>query len=100
MVKVACKVFWLALSLLIATGQLAAADAVIHGVVTDDVGKPVRGALVKAAAGVKIIARYSQNDGRYEIKVPSGTYDVAIEAFGFAAKRQEANYEKTLYQLG
>jgi virginiamycin B lyase len=95
MVKVARKIFWLALLLMIATGQLVAADAVLHGVVTDDAGKPVRGAMVKAASGIKIIARYSQNDGRYEIKVPSGTYDVAVEAFGFAAKRQSVDTSKS-----
>lgn len=66
----------------------AAADAVIHGVVTDSAGKPVRGAIVKATAGGVSISRYSQNDGRYEITVPAGSYDVSVEAYGFGPKKQ------------
>ena len=66
----------------------SAADAVIHGVVTDSAGKPVRGAIVKATAGGVSISRYSQNDGRYEIAVPAGSYDISVEAYGFGPKRQ------------
>ena len=66
----------------------AAADAVIHGVVTDNAGKPIRGAIVKATAGGVSISRYSQNDGRYEITVPSGSYDVSVDAYGFGPKKQ------------
>jgi len=67
---------------------LGAADAVVHGVVTDAAGKPVRGAIVKATAGNLSISAYSQNDGRYEISVPAGTYDISVDAFGFGPKRQ------------
>jgi len=42
---------------------LFAADAVIHGVVKDSAGKPVRGAIVKAVAGNLSVSAYSQNDG-------------------------------------
>src|SRR5712672_3216794 len=67
---------------------LAAPDAVIQGTVTDASGKPVRGAIVKATLGTKSIIRYSQNDGRYEIAVPAGNYDVTADAWGFAPKKQ------------
>ena len=67
---------------------LSAADAVIHGVVKDGAGKPVRGAIVKAAAGNLSISAYSQNDGRYEITVPAGSVDVSADAYGFGPKRQ------------
>src|SRR6266478_6673537 len=67
---------------------LFAADAVIHGVVKDSAGKPVRGAIVKATAGNLSISGYSQNDGRYEISVPAGTYDISVDAYGFGPKRQ------------
>jgi len=60
---------------------LAAADAVVHGVVTDAAGKPVRGAIIKATAGNLSISGYSQNDGRYEISVPAGTYDISADAY-------------------
>src|ERR1700704_3004254 len=67
---------------------LFAADAVIHGVVTDSAGKPVRGAIVKAAAGSLSVSAYSQNDGRYEISVPGVSVDVSADAYGFGPKRQ------------
>ncbi len=66
----------------------ASDDAVIRGVVTDNNGKPIRGALVKATAGYKSITRYSQKDGRYEITLPAGKYAVSVEAYLFGAKRQ------------
>ena len=70
-------------------GTLAAADATIHGVVTDAAGKPVRGAVVKATAGNLSVSGYSQNDGRYEISVPAGTYSVTADAFGFTSKSED-----------
>jgi virginiamycin B lyase len=80
--------FILAICSLFCLGStLAAADAVIRGVVTDAAGKPVRGAIIKATAGSLSISGYSQNDGRYEISVPPGTYDVSVDAYGFGPKR-------------
>ncbi len=73
---------------------LFAADAVIKGVVTDNAGKPVRGAIVKAIAGYKTVTRFSQNDGRYEITVPAGSYDLMVDAYGFAVKRQSIDTTK------
>ena len=70
------------------TATLAAADAVVHGVVSDAAGKPVRAAIVKATAGNLSISGYSQNDGRYEFSVPAGTYDISADAYGFGPKRQ------------
>lgn len=67
---------------------LADSDAVIRGIVTDNAGKPIRGALVKATAGYKSITRYSQKDGRYEITVPAGNYTVTAEAYLFGSRRQ------------
>jgi hypothetical protein len=61
---------------------------VVHGVVSDAAGKPVRGAIVKATAGNLSISGYSQNDGRYEFSVPAGTYDISADAYGFGPKRQ------------
>lgn len=77
----------------------AASDITIRGVVTDNAGKPIRGAIVKASAGILTVSRYSQNDGRYEISVPAGTYDVTAEAFGFAGKKQAAQSGETNFQL-
>src|SRR4029077_338667 len=68
--------------------QLAASDTKIHGVVKDNAGKPVRGALVKASVGTESISRFTQKDGRYEITVPARSSDVTVDAYGFAEKRQ------------
>src|SRR5260370_35969271 len=88
-VATGCAVMFLATT-------LSAADAVIHGVVTDSAGKPVRGAIVKAAAGNLSVSAYSQNDGRYEITVPAGSVDVSADAFGFGPKRQPIDASKPL----
>jgi len=78
---------------------VAASDIVIRGIVTDSTGKPIRGAIVKASAGILTVSRYSQNDGRYEISVPAGTYDVTAESFGFGGKKQPAQTGETNFQL-
>jgi hypothetical protein len=82
------RLLWALLTLISATGQVSASDAEIHGVVTDNAGKPVRGALVKAHAGDRSVSRFTQKDGRYEITIPDGNYDVTVDAYGFAPKRQ------------
>jgi virginiamycin B lyase len=74
-------------SVLCLAATVAAADAVVHGVVTDAAGKPVRGAIVKATAGNLTVSAYSQNDGRYELSAPAGTYEITADAFGFGPKR-------------
>src|ERR1700690_3578471 len=60
-------ILWAFIAALSFSASVAASDAVIRGVVTDNDGKPVRGALVKAQSGYKIVTRFSQKDGRYEI---------------------------------
>src|SRR6202040_374605 len=82
------RLLWAVLAVIFVTGQLSASEAEIHGVVTDNAGKPVRGALVKATTSDKSVSRFTQKDGRYEITVPAGSYDVTVDAYGFAPKRQ------------
>jgi virginiamycin B lyase len=88
MQALARRTLWSILAVICATATLSAADVEIHGVVTTKTGKPVRGALVKAIAGDKSVSRFTQQDGRYEITVPAGSYDVTVDAYGFAGKRQ------------
>jgi streptogramin lyase len=66
--------------------SMFAANVTIHGVVTDTAGKPVRGAIVKATLGPKSISRFTQQDGRYEIPVAAGTYEMAVDAYGYGVK--------------
>jgi virginiamycin B lyase len=64
-------------------------------VVTDDSGKPIRGAVISAKSGIKTISRFSQNDGKYEIAVAeAGAYEVTVEAYGFAVKRASVDTGK------
>jgi streptogramin lyase len=72
------------------TWAMAASGAEIHGVVTDNAGKPVRGAMVKATLGEKSVTRFTQADGRYEIALPPGSYDLTVDAYGFNSKRQKS----------
>ncbi len=82
---------------------VAAGEALISGVVTDSAGKPVRGAIVKAALGTKAIARYTDGTGNYQITgLESGQYQVTVDAFGFAIAKQSvdpAKGEKTNFKL-
>ena len=68
--------------------SLFGADATLRGVVTDASGKPVRGAIVKATLGPKSISRFTQQDGRYEIPVAAGTYQMSVDAYGYGVKFQ------------
>lgn len=72
---------------LISTSSVAfaASGASVSGVVTDQSGHPIRGAIVKVTLAGKSIARYSADDGRYAIGgLASGRYEVSVDAFGFA----------------
>ena len=82
------KIFWVSLTIICVAAQVGASGAEIHGVVQDNAGNPVRGALVKASAGGDSVSRFTQKDGRYEIVVPAGKVNVTVDAYGFAPKRQ------------
>src|ERR1700730_8518156 len=87
MKKAGRKMLWAFLTLTCVTGSQGASDAVIKGVVTDSAGKPIRGATISVASGIKTISRFSQKDGKYEITVAGGTHDVIVDAYGFGVKR-------------
>ncbi len=74
-----------------------AADVVIRGLVTDGGGKPIAGALVKAtvAGSIKSISRYTGADGRYELAVPAGQYNVVAGAYGFRSDAQSKDAATT-----
>jgi hypothetical protein len=76
------------------SGRLAGADTVIREVVTDNSGKPIRGALARAQEDYKIITRFSQKDAKFEISVPSGNYSVPADAFGYASIRADKDTAK------
>jgi hypothetical protein len=88
------NIMWAFLVVMCAAWSLAASDGVIKGVVTDSAGKPIRGATISAASGMKTISRFSQKDGKYEITVAGGTYDVSVDAFGFGPKRMSISTAK------
>src|SRR6266853_1351563 len=87
MLKVAQKMVCVFVALIFIAALATAADTGFHGVIKDDEGKPVRGAIIKASAGFKSVIRYSQPDGRYDIALPPGNYSLSVEAFGFGTKR-------------
>jgi streptogramin lyase len=96
MVRAGWKTFWFVLTLMIAAGHLAAvAETIISGVVTDAAVKPLRGAMITVTSGNKSVSRYSNNDGRFEIAVPSGIYDVEVHAFGFGLEWQSVDTAKS-----
>lgn len=82
-------ILWALVATMSVSANLAASDAVIRGIVTDNEGNPIRGALVRAQIGYKMVTRYSQKDGRYEITVPAGSYSVTADAFGYSSRRAD-----------
>lgn len=88
MISVRTKLcFGLLLSSVLSAG-LPAAGVTLHGKVSDNTGKPLRGVLVKAATKEKSISRFTQADGRFELIVPSGSYLLSTDAYGYTTKRQ------------
>jgi virginiamycin B lyase len=82
------RYFWVAVAILFISSAVNAATlTTIKGTVTDNTGKAIRGAMISANQGTKLIARFSQADGRYSITVPAGSYDVKADAYGFGSKR-------------
>src|ERR1700690_3063741 len=82
-------IMWFIAVLMCASSSFAATGSSIRGIVTDGAGKPIRGARVRARSGIKAISRFTQPDGRYEIAVLPGSYEVSVLAFGFAPKTQD-----------
>ena len=73
-------------SLLLAGVALALAQ---DGVVRSG-GQPIPGATVTATAGTQKFSSLSDEDGRYHFKVlPSGTWTIEIESFGFVSQKKE-----------
>jgi protocatechuate 3,4-dioxygenase beta subunit len=67
--------------------QPAEQAAVIHGLVTDDAGAPVAGAMVSAIGAATIFA-ISDRSGKFELgALAPGSYLVRAHRAGFAASR-------------
>jgi len=84
----------LVFTLLFSAVSAFAADAVIRGVVTDENGKPIRGALIRVNIDKMTMNRFSQGDGRFEVVVPPGSFAVTADAFGFAVSRKTVDTTK------
>jgi hypothetical protein len=48
---------------------------------TDETGKPIRGAMIAASRGDELVARFSEDDGKYDITLEDGTYDLTVVWF-------------------
>ena len=96
-------------ALLIVVGAGGASHATVHGIVTDSTGRPIRGALVTAAAGDKSTTQFSQQDGHYVLTIPATNYDLSVDAYGFgrevrtidSTKDDAANFQlKPAWDIG
>jgi virginiamycin B lyase len=71
---------------LVSSTAVAASHLAVRGIITDESGRPIRGALVTATAGDKSVSVFSQQNGGYEMAIPDGNYDVSADAYGFGAE--------------
>ncbi len=79
----------LALWFAIAPSRVVTADSdgILTGTVTDDAGKPLRGAPVTAKLDNMSVSRYSDASGKFRITgLKPGTYKVSATAYGFGSK--------------
>ena len=87
---VACLCLALLLVLALSGRLVAASDGSISGVVTDDAGKPLRGASVIVNIDNMSVARYTDAMGRYQITgLKPGKYKIAATAWGYGSKTAE-----------
>ena len=74
----------------------AASEGSISGVVTDDAGKPLRGAPVTASIDNMSVARYTDATGRYQITgLKPGKYKISATAWGYGAKTADKDVSGT-----
>lgn len=88
-VRLAAACFFLALWIAIVPARFAAAtsDGSVSGVVTDDGGKPLRGAPVTARIDNMSVSRYTDASGKYLITgLKPGSYKISATAWGYASK--------------
>jgi len=69
--------------LFVSSTAAAASRITVRGNVTDESGKPIRGAVINATAGDKSVSVFSQQNGGYEMAIPDGNYDLSADAYGF-----------------
>jgi virginiamycin B lyase len=83
------------LLLVSSTAVAAASHLAVRGIVTDESGRPIRGALVTATAGDKSVSVFSQQNGGYEMAIPDGNYHVSADAYGFGAEARTIDTRKS-----
>jgi len=67
---------------------MAASVANVTGIVKDDAGKPLRGAMVTATSGDRSISRFADDTGHYKLEgLKPGNYVVSATAWGFEVKQ-------------
>ncbi len=75
-------VFLILLLVVVMAPARASIDGSIAGVVTDTLGKPLIGAMIKIMGTTR--GAYSKSDGRYIVeRIRPGTYEIAISRFDF-----------------
>jgi len=72
----------------------------ISGVVTDDAGKPLRGAPVTARIDMMSVSRYTDALGKYMITaLKPGRYKITATAYGYGSKTVDKEIFKPVAQL-
>ena len=87
LLAVACFSLALWLAVMPSGMVVAASEGSITGVVTDDAGKPLRGATVTAKIDNVSVSRYTDASGKYLITgLKPGSYKISATAYAFGSK--------------
>jgi len=93
-----CLAIWL---VLVPSALAAPGSGSISGVVTDDAGKPLRGATVTARVGNMSIARFTDASGKYLITgLTPGSYKLTATAYAFGSKTLDQDISSSTPDVG
>ncbi|HEY9115236.1 MAG TPA: TonB-dependent receptor [Bacteroidales bacterium] len=80
------KFFFFFVALLLSAINVFAQDKSISGIVKDDLGEPLIGVNVVYGPGQGVVTNL---EGEYEIKLPSGNYEISVSYVGFITQAKK-----------
>ena len=90
LIGIACFGLAIWLSIVPSGVVIAASEGSVAGMVTDDSGKPLRGAPVTAKLDNTSVSRYTDASGKYQITgLKPGSYKISATAYGYESRTMD-----------